>query len=344
MKTGKTKVIVSMLAVAGLVVFSLIGYAGNLEPSGPPEPTMKTLQKVEPRTPIDSLPFAIDFSGSYYVTGDLLGSPFDDGITINADNVTLDLRGFTLTGVLEVQPNDGIVINGVHENISIHNGVLRNWVTAIEASVATNSQVRNVRAEANAADGINIGVGGSVVQCSAQGNAGHGIATGDGCTITRCTARGNGDSGISAGFGSTVSNCSALSNTGTGMFEAGIYASSGSTVIACTARDNSNDGIFVLTGSTVTACSASDNSGDGIDAGGFGSSGNTISGCTTFSNSEDGIVAGSASTVTNCTARSNTLDGISANDSLVRGNTALLNGTNINVLGGTILIENHFLP
>ncbi|MHC4285828.1 MAG: hypothetical protein ACYSWZ_23060 [Planctomycetota bacterium] len=142
MKEKRTKFALSTLVVAGLAVFSLYTIAGDLEPSGPPGPTMKTLEEVEPRTPIDSLPFTIDLSGSYYVTGDLLGSPFDDGITINADNVTLDLRGFTLTGVLEVQPNDGIVVNGVHENIAIHNGVLRNWVTAIDASAATNSQVR----------------------------------------------------------------------------------------------------------------------------------------------------------------------------------------------------------
>ncbi|MHC4087242.1 MAG: right-handed parallel beta-helix repeat-containing protein [Planctomycetota bacterium] len=335
MKTGKTKVVVSMLALAGLVVFSLIGYAGNLEPSGPPGPTMKTLQEVEPRTPIDSLPFTIDFSGSYYVTGDLLGSPVDDGITINADNVTLDLRGFTLTGVLEVQPNDGIVVNGVHENITIHNGVLRNWVTAIDASAATNSQIRNLRAEANGGDGIKIGGGGSVVQCSAQGNTGQGIDTGDGCTITGCTARGNSDTGIRTGQGSTVTACTASSNTGES--SDGIYASSGSTVTGCTAYNNGNYGIRVRGGCTVTGCTASSNGDDGINADG----GSTVTGCTAYNNSGNGISVDYGSMVRGCATRLNGIDGILADQSLIHGNSSKSNvGIPINATDSTLL-ENH---
>ena len=46
METKKTKVIVSVLALAALVVFSLSGYAGKLEPSAPPAPTMKTLDEI----------------------------------------------------------------------------------------------------------------------------------------------------------------------------------------------------------------------------------------------------------------------------------------------------------
>jgi parallel beta-helix repeat protein len=335
-KQKRTRVVASVLTLAGLAVFSLIGHAGNLEPSGPPGPTMKTLQEVEPRTPIDSLPYVINFSGSYYVTGDLLGSPFDDGITIDADNVTLDLRGFTLTGVLEVQPNDGIVVNGAHENIAIHNGVLRNWSGAIDANTATNSQVRNVRVEGNAGDGINIGNGGSVIQCSAQGNAGRGIVTGDGCTIAECTARGNSDDGIDTGFGNTVTACAASSNTGE--FSDGISVLSGSTVTGCTADDNGNDGIRVWNGCTVTGCTARENGDDGINAG--DNAGNTVTGCTAYLNGSNGISI-TKGTVRGCTTRQNSADGILADDSLVHGNSSTGNtGVPINATFST-LIENH---
>jgi hypothetical protein len=59
---------------------------------------MKTLEQIEPRTPIAALPFTISSPGSYYVTGNLAGVANQDGIIINADNVTLDLGGFEIVG------------------------------------------------------------------------------------------------------------------------------------------------------------------------------------------------------------------------------------------------------
>ena len=49
--------------------------AGPLTPPGPPAPTSKTLNEIEPRTPINSLPFVIEEPGSYYLTRNLIGSP-----------------------------------------------------------------------------------------------------------------------------------------------------------------------------------------------------------------------------------------------------------------------------
>src|SRR5436190_21193357 len=71
---------------------------GPLTPPGAPAPTMKTLDQIEPRTPISALPFTIGAPGSYYVTGNLTGVAAQHGITINADNVTLDLGGFERAG------------------------------------------------------------------------------------------------------------------------------------------------------------------------------------------------------------------------------------------------------
>ncbi len=45
-KKKRTKVVASVLALAALVVFSLTAGGGNLEPTSPPGPTMKTLNEV----------------------------------------------------------------------------------------------------------------------------------------------------------------------------------------------------------------------------------------------------------------------------------------------------------
>jgi hypothetical protein len=68
---------------------------GSLTPPGAPAPTMITLQQIEPRTPISSVPFTITTPGSYYLTTNLY-SPSGNGITVSANDVTIDLNGFAL--------------------------------------------------------------------------------------------------------------------------------------------------------------------------------------------------------------------------------------------------------
>src|SRR4051794_30032159 len=79
---------------------------GSLTPPAAPTPTMKTLDQLEARMPVDTTHtpgnattlFILTQPGSYYLTSNLTGVSGQHGITINADNVTLDLNGFVLVG------------------------------------------------------------------------------------------------------------------------------------------------------------------------------------------------------------------------------------------------------
>ncbi len=99
MKRKSAKVAVSLLVLAGLAVFSLFAVGGSLEPSAPPGPTMKTLDEVEPRIPIHAsdLPLTITEPNSYYLVEDVNFEPNDvHAITIECNDVTIDLMGYTL--------------------------------------------------------------------------------------------------------------------------------------------------------------------------------------------------------------------------------------------------------
>ncbi len=65
------------LILASLVPLLLFGSVssglgqGSLTPPGAPAPTMRSLDQIEPRTPISTLPFTITTGGHYYLTKSL---------------------------------------------------------------------------------------------------------------------------------------------------------------------------------------------------------------------------------------------------------------------------------
>src|SRR5258708_5518412 len=110
----------------GILACPPLGWSqGTLTPPGPPGPTMKTLSQIEPRTPISTLPFTIGSSGSYYLAATLTGASGQNGITIQADNVTVDLEGFALIGT--AGSLNGITVVSGKQNIVLYNGILRGW-------------------------------------------------------------------------------------------------------------------------------------------------------------------------------------------------------------------------
>ncbi len=131
----------SLLAAPGALV------AGDLNPPpGPVAPSMKTLDEVEPRTPITSLPLTITQSGSYYLVGNL--TTLGNGITVQADDVTIDLMGFTITGSdPELFHGIRVIAPQTYSNLTVRNGTVRRFasgVTAFEGSSGNGATFENL--------------------------------------------------------------------------------------------------------------------------------------------------------------------------------------------------------
>src|SRR4249920_3368749 len=90
----KSKVL--SLPCLALFVLAHSALAGNLEPPGPPAPTMKTIADAEPRIPLHAsdFPLTISSAGSYYLTENVAAS--SAAITVTVDDVTIDLSGYKL--------------------------------------------------------------------------------------------------------------------------------------------------------------------------------------------------------------------------------------------------------
>src|SRR4051812_45522951 len=125
---SKTRHLKPVLALLSLLAVQASTQAqGLLTPPGAPAPTMKSLDQIEPRIAITSVPFNIVNPGSYYFTGNLIGLTNTAGIAIYSGNVTLDLNGFTLKGGGGATFYDGIAIGGNYTNITIRNGAVTGW-------------------------------------------------------------------------------------------------------------------------------------------------------------------------------------------------------------------------
>jgi hypothetical protein len=99
-------------------------------------------------TKITSLPYTISNPGFYYLTGNLTTGNSNNGITVDADHVTIDLMGFSIApSVSTTWP--GIMINN-HSNVEVRNGTVRGFLTGVwqtaDTTAGNNTRVINIRA------------------------------------------------------------------------------------------------------------------------------------------------------------------------------------------------------
>jgi hypothetical protein len=186
---------------------------GSLTPPDAPGPTMLTLSQIEPRTPISSLPFTISTPGSYYVTANLATTLNQNGIIVAADNVTIDLNGFTLFGGAG-SSGEGVWAATARQNVVVRNGTVRNWPGSginLYDSGSTLITLQNLHSISNGFTGIAVKNGSSVTDCLAVGNGVRGILVDNDCRVEHCKTSGNATLGIGAG-----ANCQLLNNQSTG--------------------------------------------------------------------------------------------------------------------------------
>jgi hypothetical protein len=172
-------------------------------------------------TKITSLPYTINTPGAYYLGGDLTYAGDSDGITVNADNVTLDLIGFTLTYTGASTFRYGIWMWG-RKNVEIRNGTVRGWSAGIieySYDLPVGHRLINIRAEENDT-GVRLRGDGHLIQgCTAISSrlfaSGFVIDVGTGI-ITGCVVKNCGGHGIfgGPGGGTVISGNVVVGNAG----------------------------------------------------------------------------------------------------------------------------------
>ena len=176
---------------------------GSLTPPGAPAPTMKTLDQIEPRSPISALPFTISQSGSYYLSAALATTGTKNGINIQADDVSLDLRGFAIVGTGGAGGR-GILVSGTRRRLHVHDGTIRSALIGIDAATGLDCSFEHLALANNAGNGLTTGAGALVDSCHASDNTLDGVNVASRSVVRNCTATGNdGTAGIVTARGCT---------------------------------------------------------------------------------------------------------------------------------------------
>ena len=322
---------------------------GPLIPAAAPAPTMKTLTQIEPRTPLGGNPTSfvnITSPGSYYLVSDVAG------LGINADNVNLDLSGFTVKVATNFIGN-GIGIGAGFKGVSIRNGFVVGsgvWTQGSTATAGTytgNSSVGIIAfegSEGNTTQSISIDqvtvrgfYKGIFLSASPEFNGGR-------HRITNCILRDFGSVGIEAittlitntvisngsGFGVngivlTTENLLIHQIDGIGMRDNGGSVHRG-TVVRLVSGIGIKGQHFSLSGVNASACGGDGIQGDSLQ----------IENCTASFNLGSGIFSPNP-TIKNCMARGNGGAGIWADSSVISGCGVLNSGADgIRGLNSTI--------
>jgi hypothetical protein len=237
-------------------------------------------------TPSDTpgFPVVISLPGSYRLAGNLeVPDASTTAIQITADNVTLDLNGFTISGPNTCTPNPlhctyvgaaGIGVMAVGPanvvspaNVKVMNGVVRGMGSHGIRMLGDGTLVRNVVSMSNGGPGIVVGAGSvidSVANLNASGaaiiglivrgciasNNVFGIFVRPGGVASGNVAAGNSVTGISVNYGTATDN-SAYSNGSYGIDAVCPGVLSGNTAHANAAANIRTNGACVMANNTL---------------------------------------------------------------------------------------------
>ncbi len=315
------------VAFAGLslLVLGAIVTAGNLTPpGGPVAPTMKSLDQIEPRTPLSQLTapgdagaqFVISQPGSYYVTSNISGVSGKHCIKLGTDGITLDLNGFALIGV--AGSLSGVDINS--DRATVRNGTIHNFNIGIDAYEAAGARFQSLTVTSAVNQCFRASVSASLENCMAQyGTIGFDVF--ESAMLTNCTSRYASLYGFEVEGGCTLINCTAVTA------EIGFYLRGPSVLTNCTSQNNASDGFRALESSVLTDCAAFENDGAGFSGtarcrftrcnsrnnqfGFYLTEANAVVECTATANSSNGVrIGGNANTVERSTCHENGAAGI----------------------------------
>lgn len=243
-------------------------------------------------TAITSVPFVITSPGLYYLPNNLTSSgTTNNAITVGADDVTIDLMGFCLTGPGKGSGpnNNGIIVAAGQKNVEIRNGSIKAFgLDGIQSqSDCTSIRVVGIRVRDTGGWGINLHGNDQLVMDCAVNMGAYGIYVGFSSLVKGSQVVGSVGGGIFISGGST-----AVGNTLRGNAY-GIIADFGTSVTDNTVSVNSLGGIYTYDKCTITRNTAFNNTGTGIYTGTY---------CTITNNTTDGLTNG-----TNCTLADNTV-------------------------------------
>ena len=169
-------------------------------------------------------PIIICQPGSYRLSGNLtVPDANTSGIVVLANNVTIDLNGFSIIGPVVCSGfpaptscsaagfGTGIANGNVSTNVVVLNGDIHG-MGSFAIDLGVESRIENVHVSNNGFGGIRVSHNSKVTSCATNYNLFDGIVSQDGTTIIGNTVNGNGRLGINAICISLIQSNLAISN------------------------------------------------------------------------------------------------------------------------------------
>ena len=254
MSNSKVSVALVCAASASLAAFALVQLA--------PRASAQGFTVLPGARPISSLPVTITECGSYFLTGCLTGNGSGHGITVAADNVTINLNGFTLEGSGSGQW-DGIHIEPGFDGIVVVNGQICCWGDdGVEGQDDSSTRLESMTVTGNGGHGANLGVASFVIDSVFKGNGTDGVYVRDGSKVANSVAMDNGRGGFTAQDGAFIDDCNSTGNTEWGFAICCTNEQAGSSRLESCHASANGIGFWEQQGavnSTISRCSAPSN-------------------------------------------------------------------------------------